>query len=249
MVPENLPILQVEVVIADELRSPHRIIKGGIQMVVPSAYPHNIPGMAVLNPLLRGILRDDHDAPQPQLVAQGLHRLGNSLAHPHPLAQGAQNFVGIGLFQLVVVYLGANKVVDIPLLLPLGQSLGGTGQPLHPGAQRLLVLPDAPLVKEVLGTKFHPKGIGVDPAGESSHVEYLRAVQTQVKQHVSQLLHVQTGHGEYRAQSLHAPLDGVIGLLHGFAQSLIVVGLHSISFSNCKRKNPRRRTAPRILSL
>ena len=227
VVPEDFFVVQIEVVVPDHPVSPQGVVKGGVQVIILPADPHNVPGVAVADALVRVVLRDDHDAPQPQGVAQGLHRLGDALAHAHPLAQRAQDLVGVGLFQLVVPHVLADEVVDVPLLFNLALVHGGAGQLGDPGGHGPLVLPDLPFVKEVLGQKLHRGGGGVDPAGEAGDIEDLRVVQAELEQDLPQLLHLQPGDGEGGAQLLQAGEDGVVGDLPGLSHAAVIVELHA----------------------
>ena len=93
--------------------------------------------------------------------------------------------MGVRLFQFIIAHLSADEIVDIPFLLPLSKRLGRPGKPLHPGTQRLLVFPDASLVKEILGTELYPQCVRMDPTRKVGDVENLRTIQAQIKQHLT----------------------------------------------------------------
>ena len=97
------------------------VVKGGIQMVISAADSHNIPCMAVFDVLLRIRFGYGDHAPDSQGVAENLYSLCYPLADPHPLAQRTDDLMGIRFFQLIVADAGADKIVDIPFLLPLCQ--------------------------------------------------------------------------------------------------------------------------------
>ena len=116
-------------------------------MVIPAADFHDIPGVAVFDALFRIGFGYSYHAPDPQGVAENLHRLGDPLADAHALAQGADDLVGIRLLQLVVADAGTDKIMNIPFLLPLCHGFGQAYQLGRSGAHRLLMFFHLSLVK------------------------------------------------------------------------------------------------------
>ena len=134
--------------------------------------------------------------------------------------------MGIGLFQLVVPDILADEVVDILLLIPVALALDGADELLDAGLHRLLVGADLPFVEEVLRDQLHAGGLGTEPVGKPGHVEDFRAVQPQLQKDLAQRPPLQPGNGEGGSQSGQPRLHGVVDLLMGAAQPLIVIGLH-----------------------
>ena len=62
MIPENIFIIQVEVIISNFFVS-KTVIKGRIQMIICPADLYDIPGMAIFDPFLRVIATDGNDVP------------------------------------------------------------------------------------------------------------------------------------------------------------------------------------------
>ena len=181
MVSEYFFVVQIEVVVPDDAIAPQGVVKGGVQVEVLSAQFHDVPGVPVADAFFRVVFGDDHDAPQTECVTEGFHRLGNPLTDTDALPQRSQDLVGVGLFQLVIAHVLADKIVDVQLLLPLAFRLYRAGQLGDPGGHGPLVLPDLSLVEEVLGEKVHAGSRRVDPAGEACDVEDLRVVQAELE--------------------------------------------------------------------
>lgn len=107
MIPEYRLISQIEVIVTVlsgfrriALMFSQRIVKGGIQMVILSTDPHNIPGVTVFDPFLRIVAADSDYTPHTQRITKHLHRFGNTLADAYPLSQRSDNLMGIRLFNL-----------------------------------------------------------------------------------------------------------------------------------------------------
>lgn len=199
VIPEDVPVVQVEIVVPG--RSPlEGVVKGGVQVIALAVHRYHVPGVAVFHAPLRGRLAEGHDAGQLHRVAQGLHRFGDALAHPHPLGQGADDLVGIGLFQLVIPDVLQNEGVDGQLLVPVAFPLQGPGQTVQPGGHRLAVLADLPLVEQILRQQLHMVRPGHPPVLKPGDVEHQRRVQLQPQIDVRQLRAVQPGHPDPRGQ-------------------------------------------------
>ena len=65
VVPENGPVIQTKVIIADRSFAGKSVVKGSVQMVILAVEPDDIPCMAILNPLFRVVAADRNDAPDP----------------------------------------------------------------------------------------------------------------------------------------------------------------------------------------
>ena len=71
--------------------------------------------LTVLDPFLRIVAADSDYTPHTQRITKHLHRFGNALADTHALSQRSDNLMGIGLFQLIVGDIFADKVVNVLL--------------------------------------------------------------------------------------------------------------------------------------
>ena len=80
-------------------------------MIILTADPDNIPGMPVFDLLVRIAVREGHDAPDPQGVTQDLKGLCDPFAHADSLLQGTCNLMRIGLLQLVIPDVSADKIM------------------------------------------------------------------------------------------------------------------------------------------
>ena len=70
-------------------------------MIILPADTNHIPGMTIFDTLVRIVLRQGDDTPDVQLIAKNFHRLRHALTDRHPVAQGADNLMGILLLQLI----------------------------------------------------------------------------------------------------------------------------------------------------
>ena len=118
MIPENIFIIQVEVIISNFFVS-KTVIKGHIQMITTSADLHNIPGVTVFNTLLRIIATDRNNVPDAKRIQKHLYRFCNSLTDTDPLSQWSDNFMRLRLLQFVIPDILADKIMDILFLLQL----------------------------------------------------------------------------------------------------------------------------------
>ena len=227
VVPEEALVVQVEVVVPEDAVLPQGVVEGGVQVIILSVQLQNVPGVAVFHATLRVCLGDGDHAPDAQGVTEDLHRLGDALAHPHAVGERTDDLVGIGLFQLVVADVGADKIVDAPLLVPDAAVLQGTGQFLHPGGEGLLLVPDLGFFKEVFWQQLHVLCAGGVAVGKAGDIEDLRAVQPQLEEEISKYAPIQPGHGKGGLQGGEPGLHGVIHCLGRFAEAMVVVGLHS----------------------
>ena len=103
MIPEDIFVIQIEVVVAHDAGLAQRGVKGGVQVVALAVHRYHVPGVAVADAALRRDLAQRHDAPEAEPVTQGLDGLGNALAHADALRQRAEDLVGVGLFELVIL--------------------------------------------------------------------------------------------------------------------------------------------------
>ena len=153
MIPENIFVIQIEIVIADADRSvlifAQSIVEGGIQMIVLPVDADNVPGVAVFNAFFRIVSADGDDAPESQSIAENLYRFGDSLTDTDTMTKRADDFVGIWLFQLVIADIFTDKVVDIFFLIPFGKLQCRAHELVYTGSKSLLVFADLILVKNI----------------------------------------------------------------------------------------------------
>ena len=122
MIPENLLVGKIKVIVPDlrlSVTITQRIIKCSIQMIIYSAYFHNIPSVPILNSLLRVVAAKCDNTPHSKSIHQNLHRFGNTFADSHTLSQRTNNFMRIWFFQFIIIDILTNKIMDIFFLLPL----------------------------------------------------------------------------------------------------------------------------------
>ena len=196
-------------------------------MVVRPAELYHVPGVAVFDSLLRVISAEDYHTPDSQCVTERLHRLGYALADPHALAQRADDLMGIGLFQLVIADIFTDKIVDVFFLLPWGELRSWPGQPLHPGGHGLLVLPNAPFVKQVFRLNDQIGRVRIIAIGKAGRPENIRVIQTEPEKYLTQLPPVQPGHHNAVCQTPDALLHRPVGGLFTFCHLCVVIGFHS----------------------
>ena len=146
MVTEKSAVVEIKIVVP--LFAPlERVVKRRVEVVILPAGAHNVPCVAVFDPA-RGIYLAERDnAPQAKLVAQGLDRLCNALAHTDALCHGAKNLVGIRLLKLVIAHVFQNKIVYGKFLFQFRLACKGPRQPGQPRAYRLLLRTDFGFVK------------------------------------------------------------------------------------------------------
>ena len=110
MVAEEPAVVEIKIIVP--LFAPlERVVKRRVEVVILPADAHDIPCVAVFDPA-RGIrLAERDDAPQAELVAQCLDGLCDALAHTDALRHGAENFMRIRLFELVVAHVFQNEIV------------------------------------------------------------------------------------------------------------------------------------------
>ena len=107
MVSKDLLIIQVEIIIADfgiffvflmRIIFTESIVKSGIQMVISTVDPDDIPCMAIFDALIRVITADGNDAPDTQGIQKNFNCLGDSLADSYALSSRTDDLVGVGFF-------------------------------------------------------------------------------------------------------------------------------------------------------
>lgn len=104
MVTEDVFVIQIKIIVADADRTvlvfAKSIVKGGIQMVVLSVNPDNIPGVAVLDPFFRIVSADGDDAPDTKGIAEYFTDLAIPSQTPTPCPRGPMISWEYGFFSL-----------------------------------------------------------------------------------------------------------------------------------------------------
>ena len=182
----------VEVIIIVPLFAPlERVVKRRVEVVILPADAHDIPCVAVFDPA-RGVrLAERDDAPQAELVAQRLDGLRDALAHADALRHGAENFMRIRLFELVVAHVFQNEIVHGKLFFRLRLPFERLRQPGQTCTDRLLVRANFCFVKQILRQKLHMRRAGHPPAAVAGDVKEQRLVELQPQIHVRKLLFIQ----------------------------------------------------------
>ena len=102
--------------------------------------------------------------------------------------------MGIRLFQLIVVYVFADKVMDVFFLLPLGEILRRTRQFFHPRLHRLLMLSDLAFFKEVFRQEHKIRRLRIIPVLVAGRPENLRMIQPQQEKYLIEILRLKARH-------------------------------------------------------
>ena len=82
-------------------------------MVIFFIQPHHVPRMAILHAPFGVIFRQSNDTPNLQCITKNLNCLCNTLTNANAMPQNTDDFMGILLFQLIIAYIFADKIVDI----------------------------------------------------------------------------------------------------------------------------------------
>ena len=197
MVTKDVFVIQIKIIVADADRAvlvfAKSIVKGGVQMVVLSVNPDNIPGVAVFDPFFRIVSADGDDAPDTKGIAEHFYRFGDSLTDAYAVSKRPDDLVGVWLFQLVVADIFADKVVDIFFLIPLGKLHGRAYKLVYAGAQSFLGVPDLILVKDIFRDQDQIWRIFVIAVFEPHGPEDLRMIQSQLEKHIIEPVSVGSG--------------------------------------------------------
>ena len=195
-------------------------------MVICAPDFYDVPGMSVFDILLWVSLRNHHDAPDTQLIAEDLHGLGNSLANTHPLSQRTEDLMGIGFLQFIIADILADKIMDILLLFQFCHSHRRTDQFLHPRLHGLLMIFDLIFIKQVLRRQFHISRIRIVPEMKSADKKDLRTIQAQFQKNIRQFLSLHPWTGKGRRQGLYPRFHGVIDRLLLFIHMAVIIRFH-----------------------
>ena len=102
------------------------------------------------------------------------------------MPQNADDFMGILLFQLIVAYIFADKIVDIQQLFLIAAPCHRANQLFHACLQRLLMLLQLSLFKKIRRNQFCISGIGIIAILKCPCIEQLRTIQTQLHENIRQ---------------------------------------------------------------
>ena len=202
-------------------------------MIILPADPHNIPGVTVLDPFLRIVAADSDYTPHTQRITKHLHRFGNALADTHALSQRSDNLMGIGLFQLIVGDIFADKVVNVLLFFPLCELCGRSCQLFHPGLHGFLMFSDLIFLKQILRHEDDVGGVLIISIPITHHPEDLRMIQPQSEKYVIQFFRRDPRQLDLVCQRQHSLLHSVIGGLLGLVHFLVVICFHSSFLFYC----------------
>ena len=101
------------------------------------------------------------------------------------MTQRSDNFMGIGLFQFIVVDILTDKIVDILFLFQLRKLCRRSCELFHPGIHGFLVVFDLALLKKVFRDEDQIRGIREIPVFKAGHPENLRVVKAELKKNIA----------------------------------------------------------------
>ena len=117
MIPENLLVVQIEIIIADLLSCrtvlTKRIVKSCIQMIICTTNFYDIPSMTVLDPFFRIVTTDCDHAPDSKRITEYFHRFCNPFTYANSMSKWTDDLMGIRLFQLIITYILTDKIMNI----------------------------------------------------------------------------------------------------------------------------------------
>ena len=194
MVTEDGFIIEIKVVISD-LRTgleafSEAVVEGCIEVIISFSNLYDIPGMAVFDAFFRIIPAQGDHAPDSQSITEDLDGFGNSLTDADAVSKGTDDLVGVRLFQLIVMNVFTDEIVDIFFFLDFGKLCSRTGKFFYPSIHRFLMIFDLALFEEIFRNKDQIGRVCVIFIFEACGPEEFRVVQAEFKEDVAQCMTV-----------------------------------------------------------
>ena len=191
MIPENLLVVQIEIIIADLLSCrtvfTKRIVKSCIQMIICTTNFYDIPSMTVLDPFFRIVTTDCDHAPDSKRITEYFHRFCNPFTYANSMSKWTDDLMGIRLFQLIISHIITDKIMNIFLLFPFRQIFCRPRKFFYSGGHCPLMLPDFIFVKQILRYKDQIRRVLIVFILISCHPENLRMIQPKPEKDIIKL--------------------------------------------------------------